>query len=69
MNTNFKVFWNDSARESNPGQLTFSTKITEFYCSCAYLLFKGLQAYFLVEKVVIPFKGLQAYFSVENINC
>jgi len=33
VNTSFKVFWLDSARESNPGLPTFSTKITKFYCS------------------------------------
>jgi len=28
----FKVFWSDSARESNPGLPTFNTKITKFNC-------------------------------------
>jgi len=28
----FKVFWSDSARESNRGLPTFNTKITKFYC-------------------------------------
>jgi len=28
----FKVFWFESARESNPGLSIFNTKITKFYC-------------------------------------
>jgi len=28
----FKVLCYDSARESNPGLPTFSTKVTKFYC-------------------------------------
>jgi len=41
----FKVFWSDSARDSNPGLPTFNTKIYNFYC------LKELEAYFSVKNM------------------